>query len=624
MNRKLCEGLPVTPIVPAVIAEIGINHNGSHNVARQLIKEAFLAGVDFVKFQYRNLDNLYLPGHKEIGDEILEHEINRCQISVQNLISLVRYAKSLGVHGVGISFFNLEDVDDFKNEIELFDFFKIPSPEFGNLPLMRRLIDTKKPLFVSTGAQFEGLVEKIFKSLPEANWYPFHCVSNYPTKIYNAKLGYIQFLKEKYKKNVGYSSHDDDWRVCIAAIGVGARWIERHITLNKDDIGLDHSTSSTPEEFRELVHFVKSSNLMLSGNEPRTPNQGELLNLQNLGRSFYFKKNIGVGNLVTANDLVYRSPGVGIRAYEIDLLTNTPLVQDARSGQVLCKALFESKRNLSPKLVENTIKSKIALPVRLHDIESIRTRFPIDSFELHLSYRELASSINLKLFKSNEFYSIHVPDYISPTELINPFSGDGDVRRRSIEVFSRVKELARELFILTGKKIPIVSSLSIAQANHGDFYLRCKCLTSEWNEFEKGSFLTMQILPPVAWYFGGSATVDVFSSPDSWGVLSDMKIPVTLDLSHLIMSCNFYDYSLADAINLLTPISKHVHLSLARGFDGEGVDFSDPTDEEISALKEIIQLDVTKVIEVWQGHLNCYAGFEQALVDLDKLMGGGA
>ena len=114
-----------------LIAEIGINHDGSLDKCKKLIDGSYKANCEYIKFQYRNLNRTYIST-KEIGDEILSKEIKRCYLRPKDLLSLNQYGKSLGLK-VGISFFCIEDIDDFEDELNQFDFFKVPSPEMNNL-----------------------------------------------------------------------------------------------------------------------------------------------------------------------------------------------------------------------------------------------------------------------------------------------------------------------------------------------------------------------------------------------------------------------------------------------------------------------------------------------------------
>ena len=274
----------------SLIAEIGINHDGDYEKAIVLIKNAARSGASSIKFQYRNLQRCYSNSlREEIGDQMIKSEIIRNYLSPDKILKLLHFARKIDLK-VGISFFNLQDIDDFK-EINAFDFFKIPSVELLNFKLIERLLSFEKELLISTGCNSESEIISCIERFREyKNWRMLHCVSNYPLNLVNSKLGYIKRLKELSQRGVGYSSHDENWENCLIAATLGAEIIERHITYDKSSFGLDHTTSSDIHEFTKLNKFLKSLPIILKGNTARTLNQGELLNKQNLGRSLYAKK----------------------------------------------------------------------------------------------------------------------------------------------------------------------------------------------------------------------------------------------------------------------------------------------------------------------------------------------
>lgn len=600
-----------------LIAEIGINHNGSKLIAKSLIEASKNAGVDYIKFQYRNLSNCYTGDAKEIGDEILMAELKRSYLAPSEILELVRYAKNIGL-GVGISFFLKEDANDFLGNLSDFDFFKVPSPELMNYDLINFLLLQNKNVLISTGAHSEVEIELIFSQIQDReNWVPLHCVSNYPTEIFNAKLGYINWLQQKWGRGVGYSSHDADWRVCIAALALGASWIERHITIDKKMEGLDHTTSSTPDEFKELSIFVKNISPSLLANGPRCVNQGEKINLQNLGRSYYLAKDVEPGKKLVWSDIVYRNPSVGLNSSEIRKYIGMPMLQGGIENQPLTDSVFCEKEVFNELAVKICNQKKIGLPARFHDLNILRDILPVKYFELHLSYGELMGPIDLSIFRSNENYSIHIPDYIGPTDLINPFSDREDIKKRSLDVINNAIKLSKHLSSITLAKVPIVASLSVIDFEKNHFYKLCKQLCEESHCEE--SFLTLQILPPFAWYFGGSVPIKVFHNQSEWDFLVSHEIPITLDISHLMMSCNYFEIDFQEAFNFLLPITKHVHLSLAEGYDGEGVGFSNLDDESKNIISRVMSLSSVKIVEVWQGHLNNFSGFKNSLTELTQI-----
>ena len=144
---------------------------------------------------------------------------------------------------------------------------------------------------VSTGGhRFEEL-KYTFLKYRNKNLILFHCVANYPAKLGSQNLNFIKSLKNIGFSNIGYSSHDADFEVCLLAISLGIKWIERHLTLNKNGDGLDDSSSSEGSDFVKLNNFIKFYKDIF-GKEKRIPNQGEKLNMQNLGTGLYLNKNL--------------------------------------------------------------------------------------------------------------------------------------------------------------------------------------------------------------------------------------------------------------------------------------------------------------------------------------------
>jgi sialic acid synthase SpsE len=617
MLSEISEMKVIHPI--KIIAEVGINHNGEKDVARHLIDAAAKAGVQCIKFQYRNIDRTYLGNKNEIGDEILDAEIRRSYLSPGDLKELCAYGKSLGLE-VGVSFFIVEDINDFEGGVSNFDFFKVPSPELRNVELINSLLSFGRGVYISTGAHDEQAIEETFHALNGDNWNPFHCISNYPTELFNSRLNYLKYLQKKWNRLVGYSSHESDWRACIAALALGAKWIERHITFDKAMDGLDHSTSSTPDEFADLVIYAKYADAMLDGDGPRVANQGERMNLQNLGRSYHIIKPIQSGSVLLEDAISYRSPATGIGINQIKHFFGKKLLREGRVGQPLSESLFAITPDLTADQIEFLNLKKVSLPARFHDLPKLREAFPIQNFEMHLSFTELSSQIDESLFRASEHYSIHLPDYISSTELINPFSKNQSIRQRSVKIFENTLALATYLSKLTGARVPLVSSLSVVDDGVENFYKNCNALTKKYSD--AGIELTYQTLPPFGWYFGGSVPLNAYCSPVDWAYIAEMEIPVTLDLSHLIMSCNYYHVDLNSVIHQLLPTTKHIHLSLADGIDGEGVGFSELSSQNKELILQILSLPRIKVIEVWQGHLNEFMGFRDSIMQLYALARG--
>lgn len=599
-----------------IIAEIGINHGGCKEKAKELIDLSYQSGANAIKFQYRNLDNSYSDNAKEIGDEMLSKEIIRNYLSPDQLIDLTKYASDLGLE-VGISFFEKEDIQDFGNKIKIFDFFKIPSAELTNNELIVALLKLNKHLYISLGAHNEEEITSALKKLPNEGWTPMHCISNYPVTLQNTRLGYITFLQDKWGRDVGYSSHDDDWEVCLLAMQMGVSVIERHITLNRAADGLDHSSSSTPNHFKKMANFANAMPIILAGNSPRSANQGELLNRQNLGRSYYAKDNFFKGDLIKLSDLEYRSPHTGLDKTNIEEYICKPLQVNLSKGQVVTKGIFNKSSPISENILDIAKEMRLAIPVRLHDFEKMKKLLPICAYEFHLSFDEVLSEIDFSIISPDSLYSIHLPDYINPTKLMDPFSEDNDQRQASLIILERTVNFAEKLQDLIGAKVPIVGSFSVVHSDRKNFFEKHSILFKSYQA--RGVNIIPQWLPPIAWYFGGSVELNVMNASEDINYLKKYKMGLCMDMCHLILGRNYFGFHANSIIEDLEDQVQHIHIADATGIDGEGLAIGDGDFENIDLIKKIFKYDCLKVIEVWQGHLDNGAGFRKEIIKLTEL-----
>jgi len=602
-----------------VIAEIGINHEGSLKIAQELIEAVIKSGVDAIKFQYRNIENTYALKN-EIGDEILSEEIVRNYLNVKDILEITKFAQKSNIM-VGISFFEVGDVLDFGENIEIFDFFKIPSAEITNLVLINKLMSFNKYVLISTGTADEVTLKHSLSSIKGNNWLPLHCISNYPTASYNSKLGYMAHLRNTWQRPVGYSSHDSNWSINCAAILLGAQVIERHITLNKKSKGLDHSSSSTPDEFELIIDFIRNKDLFLSGFGDRVPNQGELLNLQNLGRSFYATKDIPAGSKVLAEDFKYLSPKVG---FGFELFTNVEspvLVKDIKAGEVLTPFYIKHRESLSDRAIDFANSMRVGLPVRLHDFTKINNIFHLQNYEFHLSYGEINKLKDINIVNKNTNYTIHLPDYCSANQLIDPFSVNVSQKEKSLEIIKETLGFADKISDVIGKQVGVVGSFSVVNSTIDHFYIQYSNLLAE--KTSQKVKLVMQWLPPIAWYFGGSVELKVLNKCSDITYLLDHEIDIVMDTSHLFMGKNHYSFDELEIVERLKSQIEWFHISGASGIDGEGGGFTILTQSESKLLSDILKSDKIKIVEVWQGHLDNYHGFQNAIETLEREFNNG-
>ncbi|QQR81408.1 MAG: N-acetylneuraminate synthase family protein [Deltaproteobacteria bacterium] len=245
-----------------LIAEIGINHNGSMDIAKQLIDAAADAGFDAVKFQKRTIDKVYT---KELLDSPRESPWGKTQreqkmgleFSREQYTEIDRYCKEKGVAWTASAW----DVDSqkFIRDFKV-SFNKVASAMLGHKPLLREIASEGKKAFISTGMATLEELDEVVELFRKANC-PFellHCNSTYPMPEENANLRCIPMLRARYGCDVGYSGHESSLlKVCTTAVALGATSLERHITLDRAMYGSDQAASIETHALRNFVETVR-------------------------------------------------------------------------------------------------------------------------------------------------------------------------------------------------------------------------------------------------------------------------------------------------------------------------------------------------------------------------------
>lgn len=418
-----------------VICEIGINHNGSPDICKKLIKQAYESGSWGIKFQYRNLKNYfsYYENQTELGKEIIDKELRKNYLSPKQIKSLSLYAKKLDLK-IGISFFTPEDLGDFKNF--KFDFYKIPSAASDNKQLMEKILNLKKLTLISFGGRTLNTIKKILKDIPKdciSRTALLHCVSNYPVNIINSQLGFIDILKKKFQNYlIGYSSHEEQIYNCIYALSKKIDFIERHITLDVKGNGLDHSSSSEFSDFKILNFYCRNLQIIDNKNLKKEVNQGEKINIQNLGSSYIFNQDVKKDVVLTKKILKLSQPKVGIDDLTIDKFIGRKLKKNVKKNTPLTTNCFYEHK-LKKKHLNFVNKKKISIPIRPHDYNELRNEINGKYFELHLSYKDVNSfnsrSLNKDFIKQN-YFSLHAPDYIDENNILDLFSKNQKIKKK--------------------------------------------------------------------------------------------------------------------------------------------------------------------------------------------------
>ena len=317
-----------------IIAEAGVNHNGSIETAGQLIETAAEAGADLVKFQTFSADRL-VTGSASKADYQLEttstsesqHEmIRKLELSREMHEELIAHCKKCGV-GFFSTGFDPQSVD-LLAELGL-DRFKIPSGEITNLPYLRHIGRYGKPVILSTGMARLGEIEAALEVL-EASGTPrervtvLHCNTEYPTPMADVNLKAMLAIRDALGVQVGYSDHTLGIEVPIAAVAMGATVIEKHFTLDRNLPGPDHRASLEPDELKAMVQAIRNIELALSGDGLKRPSPSESKNLEIVRKSLVALVPIKAGEPFTEANLGVKRPGSGISPMRWDEFIGRP------------------------------------------------------------------------------------------------------------------------------------------------------------------------------------------------------------------------------------------------------------------------------------------------------------
>jgi N-acetylneuraminate synthase len=326
------------------------------------------------------------------------------------------------------------------------------------------------------------------------------------------------------------------------------------------------------------------------------------------------------GKTLKMSDLEYRNPQIGLGVSDLEQYLNKKIVMKLDKGEVLTHQHFQVNRTqVSEDVIEISRRNSVSIPVRLADYWAIRAALPVGSYEFHLSYKEVASDLLSYSFENLDRFSVHLPDYIDSTTLIDPFSSDIRIRESSRECIGKVIAFSEKLASQTGYSVPIVASLAGIGMVREAFYPQAKDLFSEFHS--DLAPLTLQWLPPYAWYFGGSIRLPNVNDLEDVSWIKKFSTPITLDISHLLLGKTTFGFDAEEIIQRLKNNIIHWHISDAAGLDGEGLPIGSGGIENEKLISSIIDQNGLKVIEVWQGHFYNYEGFKVAINKIAEMKG---
>ena len=331
-----------------IIAEAGVNHNGSINLAKKLIDVAAKAGVDYVKFQTFKTENLASKSapsadyQKKSTSDSQFDMLKKLELDKGTHEILIDYCKNRGVKFLSTAF-DLDSID-LLEELNI-PFYKIPSGELTNLPYLEKIAATGKEVIISTGmANLKEIKESVtvFQNAGYSNEKikVLHCNTEYPTPMEDVNLNAMLTIAQECNVEVGYSDHTLGVEVPIAAVSLGAKVIEKHFTLDKTMQGPDHKASLEPDE---LVHMVKSiRNIEKAlGRAEKEPTASEKKNIAIARKSLHLSNSLKKGDKIKREDLVLLRPGNGISGMRINKIIGKELNKDLSSGTMLSELDFE-------------------------------------------------------------------------------------------------------------------------------------------------------------------------------------------------------------------------------------------------------------------------------------------
>ena len=316
-----------------IIAEAGVNHNGSLSIAKELVDAAKHSGADIIKFQIFKAKDLVNQNTKKADYQIINTESNETQFEMLRKLELTfkeqeelkMYCDNKNIEFLA-SGFDLKSLEFIKN-LDL-KRYKIPSGEITNLPYLRFVGTQNKPIILSTGmANISEIKEALdilnISGAKSEEITLLHCTTEYPAPLKEINLRAMETMRKTFSIKVGYSDHSMGFEVSIAAVAMGASIIEKHLTLDRNLAGPDHKASLEPKEFCDLVKFIRNTSIALGSYEKKISNS-ELSNCMVVRKSIFAKKNIKKGELFSNDNLCTKRPGKGLSPMIWDQLIGKP------------------------------------------------------------------------------------------------------------------------------------------------------------------------------------------------------------------------------------------------------------------------------------------------------------
>ena len=638
--RKRPDGVQIGPFKiddqasAFVIAEIGNNHNGSLTLAKKLVDLAIAAGADCVKFQLRHMQALYRnagnanDASEDLGSQYTLDLLSRFQLSPDDMLDVFDYCQAKGILPLCTPW----DVDSLA-VLEKYGMpaYKVASADLTNHDFLKALAKTGKPLLCSTGMSTENEIVESTRLLQRlgAMYVLLHCNSTYPAPFKDVNLNYLGRLKEIGDCPVGYSGHERDIHVAVAAVAKGAKVIEKHFTVDKSMEGNDHKVSLLPEEFKAMVRGIRQVEESLGTASERRLSQGELMNRESLAKSLIITCDLEPGHTITEAMIDVKSPGQGLQPNRKAELIGQKAKRAFKAGD------FFYASDLEPEVTQAqptyTFAHPWGVPVRYHDFKAILAKTTPDLLEFHLSYKDMEEDIHQYLDRVYDLdLVVHSPELFAGDHVMDLCSEERGYRQHSIQELQKVVNITRSLkpFFKQASRPCIVinaggftSDAPLSAEKRATLY---QILAQSLAQVDaEGVEIIPQTMPPFPWHFGGQRYHNLFlEAKDIVAFCQQNHYRVCLDISHSQLACNEHNWSFKEFIDQVGPYTAHLHIADAAGVDGEGLQIGEGN-IDFPALAEDLRISAPSasfIPEIWQGHKNSGEGFWIALKRLEGLI----
>lgn len=325
-----------------IIAEAGVNHNGSLEMALQLVDAAVDARADAVKFQTFIAEKIVTPNASKADyqkettgyNESQLDMLKKLELSFDDIRKIKNYCENRGIIFLSTPFDD-ESVD-FLNEIGVLA-FKIASGDITNHPFLEKIARKGKPIIISTGMCYLSEVDEAVRVLQNAGCDQMallHCVSIYPADSFDVNLKAMQTMAAAFKVPIGYSDHTMGIEIGVAAAALGACILEKHFTLDKNLPGPDHRASLEPSELNALIRAIRTVEVAL-GHGRKEPVEKEVNNKISGRRSIVIARDLSAGERLTNKMIVFKRPGTGLPPSMVNYVIGRNIKVDIHAGTIL-------------------------------------------------------------------------------------------------------------------------------------------------------------------------------------------------------------------------------------------------------------------------------------------------